>query len=118
MTGGATATRSVAAVNTLTGLALLARPEQVVEAVTEGHGVPAKHVVRILGARLALQGILLALLPRHRIVTACAAVDLTHAASMYALCRARPRYRRAALASALAATASGALTAAAARGLQ
>lgn len=110
------ATRSVATVNTLTGLALLARPEQVVEAVTHGHRIPAKNVVRVLGARLAVQGVLLSLVPRRRIVTACAAVDLTHAASMYALCAARPRYRRAALASALAATASGALTAAAARG--
>jgi hypothetical protein len=111
-------TRSVAAVNTLTGLALLARPEQVVEVVTHGRRIPAKNVVRVLGARLALQGVLLSLVPRYRVVAACAAVDLTHAASMYALCGARPRYRRAALASALAATASGVLTAAAARGLQ
>jgi hypothetical protein len=117
MSGRAAAARAVAAVNALTGLALIARPEQVVEAVTHGPRIPAKNVVRFLGARLVVQGVLLTVLPRRRVVSACAAVDLTHAASMYALCAARPRYRRAALASALTATASGVLTAAA-RGVQ
>ena len=85
------AARSIAAVNVLTGVALLTRPEQVVEAVTSGRRVPAKNIVRGLGARLTLQGLVLAATPRYRVVAACAAVDLTHAASMYALCAARPQ---------------------------
>jgi hypothetical protein len=118
MSGGTATARSVAAVNTLTGVALLARPEQVVAAVTHGRRAPAKSVVRVLGARLLAQGVLLSLAPRHRILSACAAVDLTHAASMYALAGVRPQFRRAALASALAATASGLLTASAAKALR
>jgi hypothetical protein len=118
MTRRAAAARSVAAVNALTGVALLARPEQVVAAVTRGNRIPAKEVARVLGGRLAIQGVLLALAPRYRVVSACAAVDLTHAASMSVLAGARPQYRRAALASALAATASGLLTVSAARALR
>ena len=118
MTRPAAATRAVAAVNALTGVALLVRPEQVVAAVTHGNRVPAKDVVRVLGGRLTVQGVLLSLMPRYRIVGACAVADLTHAASMYVLAGARPRYRRAALASALAATASGLLTASAAKALR
>lgn len=118
MIGAVAATRSVGSVNTLSGIALLVRPEQMVEAVTRGNRIPAKDIVRALGARLALQGLLLLLRPRYRIATACAAVDLTHAASMYALAGIRPHYRRVALASAFAATASGLLTASAAKALR
>lgn len=115
MRPGTAAVRSIGAVNAVTGVALLARPERVVAAITGGHGVPAQPVVQVLGARLSLQGLLLAAAPGRRVVTLCAAIDLAHAASMYALCAVRPAYRRAAVASALTATATGLLTSAAAR---
>jgi hypothetical protein len=111
---GTVAVRSIGALNAATGIALLARPEPVVRAVTSGRGVPAAEVVQVLGARLCLQGLLLAATPGRRVVALCAAVDLAHAASMYALCAVRPAYRRAATASALAATTTGMLTTAAA----
>lgn len=107
--------RTIGAVNATTGLALLARPEAVVAAVTSGRTVPAQNVVRLLGARLGLQGLLLSVAPRRRVVALCAVVDLAHAASMYGLGALRPRYRRAALVSAATATVSGLLSAAAAR---
>lgn len=107
--------RTIGAVNAATGLVLLARPEAVVSAVTSGGAGPARGVVRLLGLRLGLQGLLLSAAPRRRLVALGAAVDLAHAASMYGLGALRPRYRRAALVSAATATASGLLTAAAAR---
>lgn len=118
MSAATTSARSIGALNTLSGLALLARPERVVETFTAGRGVPASEVVRALGGRLTAQGALLMGRPRHRVVALCAAVDLLHATSMYALAAADERYRRAALASAAVATVSGVLTASTARALR
>ncbi len=118
MSAAATSARSIGAVNAVSGLALLIRPERVAETVATGRGVPASEVVRALGGRLTAQGALLMGRPRRRVVAVCAAIDLLHAASMYALAAADARYRRAALGSAAVATASGALTAVTARALR
>jgi hypothetical protein len=107
--------RAVAGVQALLGAALLARPERIGQAVTAGHGQdPAAWLIRILGLRMLGQGVLELVRPGRRLVLAGAAVDLCHALSMLGVGLCWPRFRRAALVSAGAATAAAAAGAAAA----
>jgi hypothetical protein len=91
-------------VQAVVGGALLARPSAVARAVA-GDGRPAPSwVVRLLGARLALQsGFVQWTRARGRhgsaAVRAAAAVDAIHAASMMAVAVRMPSYRRSAVVS-------------------
>ena len=78
----------------------------VLRKITGDRGVPPAWIVRLLGARLLVQGAPEALRPSSTVLRLGVLVDLTHAASMLAAGRVWPRYRRAALASAAAAGAS------------
>ena len=90
--------RMLAALGLTWGVALLARPRPLVDALCPEYPRSRVWVVRVLGARLLVQhaGVLVA--PGARLVGAASGVDLLHAASMVPLLRS-PRYRRAALVS-------------------
>jgi hypothetical protein len=95
----------LAAIRAVWGAALLLAPGAVLRRV--GHhpvDPPTRRITQVLGVRELLQGSI-ALRRRSRAWTLSgAAVDATHAATMFALATRHPAYRRASLASALVAT--------------
>ena len=95
MTGRTALARSLAVVGLGAGLALVARPRQVVDAVAPGYPADRLWAARVLGVRLLAQHAALLAVPRPAVLRAGAAVDLVHAASMVPLVRS-PRYGRAA----------------------
>jgi len=111
-----TARRAGALAQAATGTVLLTRPEALVALVSGTGAHPANWIVRVLGARMAAQGCVVAARPGRVLLLGGAAVDAVHAASMALVARAEPRYRRPAIASALAATLFAAASAAAAAG--
>ena len=94
---------------------MLARPPSVLRRAAGGQDVPPPWIMRVLGVRLLVQGAAEMLSPRPTTLRISAFVDLTHAASMFAAAKARPRYRRAALISAASATSSAVAATAVAR---
>ena len=90
-----TATRTLALVGTWSGVALLSRPQQIVDAVAPAFPRERLWLVRALGARLLVQHGSVLAAPDPRLVRAGSAVDLLHAASMVPFV-ASPRYGRAA----------------------
>lgn len=89
------------------GAATLVRPAAVAGVVSGGASTPPAGVVRVLGGRQLVQGVAVAVRPGRRfLLTGGSVVDALHAASMIAVARWRPRYRRPALASAAVAGAS------------
>jgi hypothetical protein len=87
------------------GAVLLCAPGQVIRACTGRAADPrACRVTRVLGIRHLAQAAVTAWAPGPEVVTAGAAIDLCHAASMLALAAAGRPLRRAELADALAAT--------------
>jgi hypothetical protein len=100
--------RAAAVVPGALGVALLARPQQVGEAVSDRSGRPADWIVRLLGARMAAQAAVTLVRPTTAVTALGTGTDLTHAASMVWVARRLPRYRRAALTSAAVATLVGA----------
>jgi uncharacterized membrane protein YadS len=107
-TSSAAMRRAVAVVPGALGVALLARPQQVGEAVSDRSGRPADWIVRLLGARMALQAVVTLARPTTAVGALGTSADLSHAASMVWAARRLPRYRRAALTSAAVATVCGA----------
>ena len=101
----------------LTGTLLLGVPDAVTGVIAGDQPRPPAWLVRVLGGRLLVQGVLEYIRPRRSVVLAGAAVDTAHAASMIAAAALLPAYRRTALASAAEATVSAALTASVARQL-
>ena len=102
----ATAARITGAVTATLGAALLLRPAAVTR-LASGHGdAPPVVVARVLGGRQLLQGIALITRPQPPLVAIAVAADVLHAASMLLLAWIRPGYRRPAIVSAAAATAS------------
>lgn len=97
------------------GTLLAARPAAVARAAAgPGSTAPPAWVVRVLGLRMAAQGVVEAAagnggIPPRWMRLAGAAVDGTHAASMVALAVWKPAYRRSALLSAGAAAAFAAI---------
>ena len=90
--------RSATATRVVLGTACLTAPDRV-RAAVGGHDPRADPVVRLLGARLALQAGADAVLgPRMREIDA--AIELTHAASMLPVALGWPAHRRLALVSA------------------
>ena len=88
-------TRLMAGAGAATGVLLLARPLQVVDAVAPAFPRERLWLVRALGARLLAQHVAVLAAPDPRLVRAGSAVDLLHAASMVPFL-ASPRYGRAA----------------------
>lgn len=110
-----TLTRALAALGVAAGLALLTRPQQVVDAVAPAFPRERLWLVRLLGVRLLVQQGAVLAAPGPRLVRLGSAVDLAHAASMVPFV-ASPRYGRAARVSGALAAANAALGAAAAPG--
>ncbi len=96
---------------------LLARPARVVRLVCGPDDSPPIWITRLLGARVLAQAAAELARPSRSLLRLGAAVDATHAASMFAAAAVLPAYRRPALASAAAATAAAVAGAAVARGL-
>jgi hypothetical protein len=88
-------TRLVAGLGLASGLALLARPQRVVDAVAPEFPRDRVWLVRLLGARLVAQHGAVLVAPGPRLVRIGSAVDLAHAASMVPVVTS-PRYGRAA----------------------
>jgi hypothetical protein len=109
------ATRALAGLGVASGVALLARPQRVVAAVSPAFPAHLLWLVRVLGARLLVQHGAVLAAPSPRLVRVGSAVDLLHAASMVPFV-ASPHYGRAARVSgALAATYAAAALAVAPR---
>ncbi len=88
-------TRLMAGAGAATGVLLLARPLQVVDALAPAFPRERLWLVRALGARLLAQHGAVLAAPGPRLVRLGSAVDLVHAASMVPFV-ASPRYGRAA----------------------
>jgi hypothetical protein len=88
------AVRAAAAVPAAAGAVLLTCPRQVVRRVAAEQTVPWVAVARVLGGRLVLQQVLVAVRPTRRRVLAWAAVDALHAASMVPAAALWPAHRR------------------------
>jgi hypothetical protein len=103
-------TRALAGTWLSVGTFLVTQPERALAMVGQAAPTPGLvTITRVLGARTALQNLVVLAAPIRPVVLAGAAVDAAHALSMLAAARLWPAYRRAALA-------SGALAAAAATG--
>ncbi len=100
------AVRTAASVLATAGAVLLARPRQVVRLVAPGEPEPPLAVVRVLGGRLVVQHVLVALHPTRRRLLAGAVVDAGHALSMVPAAAVWPAHRRQAIASGAVGTAS------------
>jgi hypothetical protein len=99
-----TLTRLLAALGIASGLALLTRPQQIVDAVAPALPRERLWLVRVLGTRLLVQHGAVLAAPGRRLVRLGSAVDLAHAATMVPFV-ASPQYGRAArISGALAAT--------------
>ena len=102
-----------AAATVAAGAVMLLRPHDVARLASGTGSTPDAAVVRILGGRQLLQGIVLLIRPAPLLVVGALVVDGLHAASMVAAAVIWPGYRRAALTSAAVAGTSavaGALT--------
>lgn len=107
---------AVAAGQLFSGAALLLRPTGLGRLAAGGAEPPPPAIVRLLGGRMAAQGLLLlGRVSDGRAFRVGAAVDGCHAASMVAAAAAFPRFRRAAAASAAIAFAMAAFETKAAR---
>jgi hypothetical protein len=110
--------RASAAERCLTGILLLGVPDSITRLGAGDQPRPPAWLVRILGGRLLVQGVLEYTRPSRSLIVAGATVDTAHAASMIAAAVLRPACRRTALASAAEAILSGALTVSVARQLR
>ncbi len=88
-------TRLLTGLGAATGVVLLTRPRQVVDAVAPAFPRERLWLVRVLGVRLLAQHGAVLVAPEPRLVRLGSAVDLVHAASMVPFV-ASPRYGRAA----------------------
>jgi hypothetical protein len=106
MTPRAALERVPPAAGLVAGLVLLARPEPALRRLAPEFPRERRWVVRVLGARLAVQHAAVLARPRQPVLRAAAGVDLLHAATMAPLVRSR-RYGRAARVSGAVAAAYG-----------
>jgi hypothetical protein len=107
--------RILAAIHLAQATVFLLQPEPIVRAVVGPERRPPAAVVRTLGGRTLLQGIVDIVRPTRPVLRGGVAVDLAHAGSMLAAARVWPSFRRSCLVSAGAATLSAAIGAIAAR---
>ena len=89
------ATRALAGLGVASGVALLARPQRVVAAVSPAFPSHLLWLVRVLGGRLLVQHGAVLAVPDRSLVRIGSAVDLLHAASMVPFVTS-PHYGRAA----------------------
>ena len=108
-TGGRAATRALAATLGAAHLPLLLAPDEVSTAVVAEPPRPPRWLVRLLGARVVLQELVVLMAPTRRVVVLGAAVDGLHATSMVVAALRWPQHRRAAVTSGLVAATSSAL---------
>ena len=99
--------RLLGAAQAVLGWLLITRPEQLaaMSAGPKGKRAP-RWLVRVLGLRSLIQGVITAVRPTDTVLAGGALVDATHAVSMLPLIVSSPRYRRAAAISTLTAAAS------------
>jgi hypothetical protein len=88
-------TRLMAGAGAATGVALLARPRQIVDAAAPAFPHDRLWLVRLLGARLVVQHGAVVTVPTVGLVRLGSAIDLVHAATMVPFVSS-PRYGRAA----------------------
>lgn len=97
--------RAIAGAQAAVGAALAARPDVATRmAGIERRDAPPAWLVRVLGVRMTAQAGLELLAPSGEVALLGAGVDVTHAASMFAIGVASRRYRRGALVSGAIAT--------------
>lgn len=102
-------TRVLGGVTAVVGAAFLVQPGRLTRALTRSDHVPADTLIRVLGGRQLVQGVLQIAYPAEQPVAGGIAVDGLHLLSMLVAAVIWPGYRRAALASAaLAAISAGA----------
>ena len=75
-------TRLLAGLGVASGIALIARPQQVVDRIAPAFPASRLWLVRVLGGRLLVQHGAALAVPDRRVVRAGSAIDLLHAASM------------------------------------
>ncbi len=92
--------RVLAGASAVAGLGLLVQPHRAAGWFSTTGAVPADVVVRVLGARQLVQGVVQFARPDPELVLAGAVVDVLHLISMVAAAAIWPPYRRPALASA------------------
>lgn len=107
---------AVAALDAGTGVALALAPRQCSALVSRGGALPPIGVVRVLGVRLAVQGLAEFARPNRFVLGGGAVANALHAASMVAAARLVPHLRRSEWTSAALATLAAALGTAAAAG--
>jgi hypothetical protein len=108
--------RTVAVADCGAGLVLIAAPTRVA-ALAAGSGTrPRSAIIRLLGARIAAQGVAQLVRPSTGTTRLVAVVEALHGSSMVGLAVLSPRYRRPALIAAAVAGLSGAAELAAIRG--
>ncbi len=88
-------TRLLAGLGVATGIALVVRPQQVVDRLAPAFPAGHRWLVRVLGGRLLVQHGAVLVAPGRRLVRVSSAIDLLHAASMVPFL-ASPQYGRAA----------------------
>lgn len=103
-------TRLLAGLHILSGAGLTAQPHAATQRAAGSGSAAPVWVVRALGGRLLVQGLLEAGAPRRRVLRAAALADAAHGSSMLAAAAAWPRYRRPALISAATALGSAAVS--------
>jgi hypothetical protein len=91
---GRRVTRLVAAPWAVWGAAMLVRPGDVTRLVCGGGPAPDSWIVRLLGARLMVQNVVLLVHPTRTVVLAGAGADTLHAASMVLARRRWPGHAR------------------------
>jgi hypothetical protein len=110
------ATQVFGAAGAAVGLATVAfAPRAAALAARSGYSVPDARIVRVLGARQAVQGVATALEPSAAVLGLGSVVDLSHALSMVPVIASWTRFRRPATISAALAAASAAMGAVLAR---
>ena len=75
-------TRALAGLGVAAGVALLARPQHVVDRLAPAFPADRRWLVRVLGGRLLVQHGAVLVAPGRRLVRVSSAIDLLHAASM------------------------------------
>jgi hypothetical protein len=101
--------RTSAVQRCVTGALLTCVPDAVTGLIAGDMPRPPHWLVRVLGGRLLIQGLVEYTRPRQVVVLVGIAVDAAHAASMVAAAVLLPAYRRTAAASAAEATVAAAL---------
>jgi hypothetical protein len=104
-----TAVRMIAVEHCLSGCALLTWPVPIARTLAAHQSGAPTWIIRVLGARLLVQGLVEFARPERRVVAGAAVVDSAHAASMIATAALLPAHRRVAAVSAAEAAASAAV---------